>query len=95
MDIYGIQPRRKTATYEVSLGNVTLSFSYSTLVGVDGPLGRQYAENTWGPTTGRHLNDMGYRDGGAKEVTQHELKRFASDSLIAQVQQDVAWKLAA
>lgn len=95
MDIYGMPPRRNTQTYEVSLGSVTLSFSYATLVGVHGTLGSQYAENTWGPTTGRHLNEMGYRNGDAKEVSHAELKKFAEASIIAKIQQDVAWKLAA
>lgn len=42
---------------EIYLGDVTLLFSYETLVGFAVPgVGRVKSENVWGPTTGKHLN---------------------------------------
>ena len=42
---------------EIYIGDVTLLFSYETLVGFAVPgVGRVKSENVWGPTTGKHLN---------------------------------------
>lgn len=39
------------------VGDLTLVFSYSTLVGFAVPgIGRVRSANVWGPTTGKHLN---------------------------------------
>jgi hypothetical protein len=41
----------------VEIGNLTLYFSYKTVIGFEGfgePL--TVSENLWGPTTGKHLN---------------------------------------
>jgi len=41
----------------VELGDVTLYFSYETVVAFDAPgFGITVSENDWGPTTGKHLN---------------------------------------
>lgn len=50
----------------VSIGDITLWFSYQTVVAYqmphqDSPV---VSENLWGPTTGRHLNAI---DGGVKK----------------------------
>lgn len=43
--------------HEVYVGDLTLLFSYETLVGFAIPgVGRVKRENVWGPTTGKHLN---------------------------------------
>ena len=43
--------------HEVYVGDLTLLFSYETLVGFAVPgIGRVRSENVWGPTTGKHLN---------------------------------------
>jgi hypothetical protein len=75
----------------ISLPDCDLAFSYETLVGVRGFLiqhgkhadayrFRQWlvAENTWGPTTGKHLN---YLDNGHKEdrVDQAVVESVAND----------------
>lgn len=42
---------------EIYIGDVTLLFSYETLVGFAVPgVGRVKSENVWGSTTGKHLN---------------------------------------
>ena len=43
--------------HSVSLGSITLYFSYNTLVGFESPdHGVVCSENIWGSTTGNHLN---------------------------------------
>jgi len=49
----------------LTLGDLTLYFSYKTVVGFDdGIQGTFVRENDWGPTTGKHLN---WLDGGDKK----------------------------
>jgi hypothetical protein len=49
----------------LTLGDLTLYFSYKTVVGFDdGFQGTFVRENEWGPTTGKHLN---WLDGGDKK----------------------------
>jgi hypothetical protein len=41
----------------LEIGNLTLYFSYETLIAFDHPeTGLTIRENDWGPTTGKHLN---------------------------------------
>ena len=43
--------------HEIYVGNLTLLFSYETLVGFAVPgIGRITSENIWGSTTGKHIN---------------------------------------
>lgn len=45
--------------HEVYVGDLTLLFSYETLVGFAAPgVGRVTCENIWGPTVGRHINSF-------------------------------------
>ena len=56
---------RNTPFHEVTVGPLTLYFSYQTCVAFYPPAGRRVvSENVWGPTTGRHLNEL---DGGRKD----------------------------
>ena len=49
----------------VEVGGRTLYFSYETLVAFEGRDGRRVVrENSWGPTTGKHLN---WIDGGDRK----------------------------
>jgi len=43
-------------TQALMLGNLTLFFSYDTVVAFQSVNGNFYSENQWGPTTGKHLN---------------------------------------
>jgi len=66
----------------VHLGPVMIGFSYRTPVHVAGPAGRATIQNYWGPTTGKHLNDL---DGGrkAERVDKDEFARVLAANLAA------------
>jgi len=52
-------PNRNTKSLTVSVGELTLYFSYETLIAFDCPrYGFWISENVWGTTTGRHLNEI-------------------------------------
>jgi len=56
---------RNTSFHEVTVGPLTLYFSYQTCVAFYPPHGKRViSENLWGPTTGRHLNEL---DDGRKK----------------------------
>jgi hypothetical protein len=42
----------------ISLGNLTVWFSYDTIVAFMDGHGKVVSENVWGPTTGKHLNEI-------------------------------------
>lgn len=54
-----------------SIANMSMFFSYETLIAVciNGKTIR--VTNTWGPTTGRHFNLMGLKD--AQKVNQNKM----------------------
>ncbi len=52
-------PSRNTKQIDVSVGNLTLNFSYNTVVAFNSPFsGFVISENIWSTTTGRHLNEI-------------------------------------
>ena len=57
---------RNTQAYVISIGSAAFCISYETVVAVSGEIDDKYIQarldNTWGPTTGRHMNEMGVRD---------------------------------
>uniref|UniRef100_A0A6H2A5Y9 DUF8033 domain-containing protein n=1 Tax=viral metagenome TaxID=1070528 RepID=A0A6H2A5Y9_9ZZZZ len=67
---------RNTQAYRLSLNGHKLYFSYETCIGYDGPLGRFRLQNVWGPTTGRHINEMHLKDWPVvgKEAMEEALK---------------------
>lgn len=71
----------------VTVGDLTLAFSYTTVVGFHYP-GRGWTvrENDWGPTTGKHLNDL---DGGTADAKRARLDAAtflaALDELVARL----------
>lgn len=50
---------RRTECRIVRFGVIEFFFSYETLMGVCFPGGAFRRGNSWGPTTGRHLREMG------------------------------------
>jgi hypothetical protein len=77
---------RSTDCRQVRLGPHVLSFSYETLIGYSGPNpqgGRDayVARNTWGRTTGRHMNELYLRDTHT-EVSADEVKAIASRNMM-------------
>jgi hypothetical protein len=65
---------------EVNIGNLTLYFSYKTVVAFsDGYNKTVVSENNWGPTTGKHLNAI---DNGRKD---QRLKRADFEAALEEV----------
>ncbi len=53
----------RTNFARVTIGGLTLWFSYETCIGFKVGINRPVAsENVWGPTTGRHLNEFSSKD---------------------------------
>ena len=67
---------RNTKAYVVTINEHELFFSYSTCIAYRGPLGHFRLDNTWGPTTGRHINEMGLRN--LPIVTEKEMETTLS-----------------
>lgn len=42
----------------VTLGKLTVAFSYQTVIGFSSGIRWLISENLWGPTTGKHLNAL-------------------------------------
>ncbi len=52
-------PNRNTKQIDVTVGNLTLHFSYETVVAFSSPFsGFVICKNVWSTTTGRHLNEI-------------------------------------
>lgn len=70
-----------THAMKVKVGMLTLYFSYETIVAFeDDNQGLKVVENSWGPTTGRHLNLI---DGGntSKRLSSEDFQK-ALDKVI-------------
>jgi len=65
---------RKTEARICTIGGSEFYFSYETCIGFRGQSGNTQHQvrivNSWGPTTGRHFNELGCRD--FQTVTQEE-----------------------
>lgn len=76
--------RRNTQCHEVEVGPHTFYFSYQTCVAYSGPAYPKNVRihNHWGPTTGRHMSDMGVKDWEIlpDEVFEHVLTKASNDS---------------
>ena len=55
-------PNRKANFSTVTIGGLSIAFSYSTPIGftVDNGFNWTTRENDWGPTTGRHLAELDF-----------------------------------
>lgn len=77
---------RNTPAHTIEIGDHTLFFSYQTLVGLtgrnrEGVYQRLVVENRWGPTTGRHMKEMGLRGDYFEVVTEEDMQARAADAL--------------
>ncbi len=63
----------------ITLGELSLCFSYQTLIGCsyDGLTYR--VPNIWGPTSGRHFNQLGLK--GAQVMQTKELNKFVEQAI--------------
>ena len=93
---------RRTEARVARYRGVTMYFSYETLIAVSGAMDGHYLcfrrENVWGPTTGRHIHEMGLR--GATVVnTEEELEQYLDRMMLhaaAEVADEmVVWRAAA
>lgn len=53
--------KRNTKCYEINIAGSTFLISYDTIIACHTDEGAVRIENSWGPTTGRHMNEMGIR----------------------------------
>ncbi len=68
---------------EVSFQNLTVWFSYRTPIAFSAPgFGKTVRENSWGPTTGKHLNAI---DGGDKFARSQRISGIAFEVMLAKV----------
>ena len=71
---------RNTQAFAVSIGAHQFFISYETVIAYAGPLGNCRLENSWGPTTGRHMSDMGIK--GLPVVDENTLEARWAHALI-------------
>jgi hypothetical protein len=68
---------RNTKAYKIVLsghsGSHVLFISYETIVGLCNSHGAWRIENSWGPTTGRHMREMGLTSADYQVVDDEEL----------------------
>jgi hypothetical protein len=94
---------RNTHARVVEYRNVKMYFSYASLIAVAGYVDGQYlrfrADNCWGPTTGRHINEMGLRDLPILDSNElHRLLDLMMLNATAQVADEMVnppWRVAA
>lgn len=72
--------RRNTKCYQINLGGDTFYISYETIIAASVGDQRIRLDNSWGPTTGRHMNDMGVRS--YKVVSRDELQDLIRQSVL-------------
>lgn len=76
--------QRNTKCYELRVGDACFFISYSTIIGAcvwDGDTHRYVRlNNSWGQTTGRHMNEMGIRS--HEIVSDEEMQRLITQSII-------------
>ena len=70
---------RRTEARIVKIDGCELFFSYRTLIACRKVGGAVRVENSWGPTTGRHFNELGASN--FKVVSTEELEAFARVAL--------------
>ena len=75
-------PTNKPNFSEVQVGPVTLWFSYRTVIGFRAGGSPVVRENDWGPTTGKHLNEI---PGGNDKAARLDSASFtaALDAVLA------------
>jgi hypothetical protein len=67
--------RRNTPAHYVNVCGVNILFSYETAVGCNPPDEVSFRRrNVWGPTTGKHLNETGFRNVGIEELEEDEFE---------------------
>ena len=73
--------QRNTPSGWIRIGGHAFLTSYETVIAYSGNLGCCRLANTWGQTTGRHINDAGARN--FKVVEPKELHQRQMDAIIS------------
>lgn len=68
-------------TVYVSIGSLTLYFSYETCIAFETPGNLRVSENVWSNTTGKHLNmiDRGRVERMDRDVFERELEKVLGE----------------
>lgn len=86
---YGESASAENNAKVIKIDGISLYFSYETLVAVNTGKVLKVIQNYWGPTTGKHLNNI---DGGTKEakdarLSQDDFNQFVENvKITAQIQ---------
>lgn len=80
MSISISHPTNRPNFSTVSVGNLTLWFSYQTVIGFQTTGNVVASENVWGPTTGKHLNQFSDK---SDRLPREDFKRALADVLTA------------
>lgn len=79
MDMPFLDQHGDSKFYEVRIGNLWLWFSYATLIAFGSHRGLGWVtENMWGPTTGKHINEI-IRNFPCTQLSRPEFERRFSD----------------
>lgn len=79
---------RNTQCYKMRIGSVRLFWSYETCIGIACSAGRVRRKNCWGPTTGRHMTDMGIQDYDEIEDVD-TFNQFVKEQVVGSILEEV------
>jgi len=71
---------RRTECYKLWIGTTVFYISYNTIIAITTEEGGRRLENTWGPTTGRHMTEMGIRSWPV--ITDEKMEVLIKQSLM-------------
>jgi hypothetical protein len=81
--------RRNTKCYQIRLGGDSFYLSYETIIAAEVHDGDEYRrvrlDNSWGPTTGRHMNELEVRNYAV--IEESEMQRLVRQSILRAGQQ--------
>lgn len=71
---------RNTQCYIFKLAGIEFFISYNTIIAIRSDEGAVRLDNAWGPTTGRHMKEMGVKDFPIvdEETFQHTIRTSLS-----------------
>jgi hypothetical protein len=71
---------RNTQCYIFRLAGIEFFISYNTIIAIRSDEGSVRLDNTWGPTTGQHMKEMGVKDFPIvdQETFQHAIRTSLS-----------------
>lgn len=74
---------RNTNAHVVKIGEHELFFSYNSLIAYRDSHQAVRIKNFWGPTTGRHFNELGCKNFEMLPCGEDELSSYAQRALLA------------